>query len=276
MPKAFPTDHSSRLATPPGVQHPGEQMRKVIAAASALSSRSDRAPPNTAGLDRALEVGSERLRHALRRIDALETQGLQLKHQVALLQRAVAQARRSAYHDELTRLPNRRLLLDRYNHAVALAARQHRSVALLFLDLDDFKKINDTHGHAAGDRILQQVAERLHASIRAYDTACRYCGDEFVILLPGLAGRRSALAAARKIRSRLAAPYPVHGTEITVTASIGTAVYPVDGHEYDDLMRATDTSMYLDKAREDASNGHAARRQVILRSSREAAARIPS
>jgi diguanylate cyclase (GGDEF)-like protein len=277
MTKAFPIGHSSPSTPPPaGVQHPGEQMRKVIAAASALPSPSDRAPPIAAGLDRALEVSRERLRLALSRIDALETQGLQLKHQVALLQRAVAQARQSAYHDELTGLPNRRLLLDRYNQAVALAARQHRSVALLFLDLDDFKKVNDTHGHAAGDRILQQVAARLHASIRASDTACRYGGDEFVILLPGLEGRRNALAAARKIRARLAAPYPVHGTDITVTASIGTAVYPGDGNEYDDLMRVTDTSMYVDKAREDASRGHAARRRVILQSSREAAARIPS
>jgi diguanylate cyclase (GGDEF)-like protein len=158
------------------------------------------------------------------------------------------QARRFAHHDELTGLPNRRLLLDRYNQAVALAARQDRRVALLFLDLDDFKRINDVYGHGAGDSILQQVAVRLRACIRSSDTACRYGGDEFVVLLPELEGRRNAVAAAGKIRTRLAAPYIIDGAEITVTASIGIAVYPVDGLEYGDLMRVTDGFMYRDKA----------------------------
>jgi diguanylate cyclase (GGDEF)-like protein len=122
-----------------------------------------------------------------------------------LLQRAVLRSRRFAFHDELTGLPNRRLLLDRYHQAVALATRQHRLVALLFLDLDGFKNVNDTHGHAAGDRILQLVAARLLASIRASDTACRYGGDEFVVLLPELDTPGSAVAAARKIRSAVGA-----------------------------------------------------------------------
>ncbi|MGZ8274306.1 MAG: diguanylate cyclase domain-containing protein [Burkholderiaceae bacterium] len=249
MKKEFLIDHS-RPSTrkPTDMQRLGEQSHKVIAAAVAPRTRTDRAPPTVAELDRALEVSRERLRAALCRIDALETNGLLLRHQVALLQRTVTRARRFAYHDELTGLPNRRLLLDRYSQAVALAARQHRLVALLFLDLDRFKNVNDTHGHAAGDRILQQVAVRLHASIRASDTACRYGGDEFVVLLPELEGRRSALATARKIRTRLAAPYVVDGSEITVTASIGTAVYPVDGNEYGELMRVADESMYRDKA----------------------------
>jgi diguanylate cyclase (GGDEF)-like protein len=260
MTKALMIDDSSPSATPrSGVQLLGEQTHKVIAAASAPRTRSDRVASNATGLDRALEVSRERLRLALSRIDALESEGLLLKHQVALLQRAIAQARQSAYHDELTGLPNRRLLLDRYNQAVALAARQHRLVALLFLDLDDFKRVNDTHGHTAGDRILQQVAARLHASIRAADTACRYGGDEFVVLLPELEGRRNALAAARKIRARLAVPYIIDGTEITVTASIGVAVYPVDGSEYGDLMRVTDGFMYRDKAQDDACRGKRSR-----------------
>jgi diguanylate cyclase (GGDEF)-like protein len=188
------------------------------------------------------------LQAALDRNDALETNSLMLRHQVALLQRMVTRERRFAYHDELTGLPNRRLLLDRYKQAVALAARQHRLVALLFLDLDGFKAINDTYGHAAGDAILHQVGARLQASIRASDTACRYGGDEFVVLLPELETPGSALAALRKIRTRLAAPYVVDGAEITVTASIGTALYPLDGREYGDLMRATDCAMYRDKA----------------------------
>lgn len=225
-------------------------------------------------IDRALEVSRERLRAALCRIDALETEGLLLKHQVALLQRTVKQARRFAYHDELTGLPNRRLLLDRYNQAVALAARRKRQVALLFLDLDGFKQINDAYGHAAGDSILKQFAMRLRACVRTSDTPCRYGGDEFVVLLPELEGRESASAAAEKIRDRLAIPYIVDGVEITVTASIGVAVYPVDGRAYGDLMRVTDGSMYRDKAH--GAPCPAPNTRVSSPSSREAAGRIPS
>lgn len=249
MKKDFLIDHSHPSTTTPSGGHGlGEKSYEVIAAAIAPRTPSDRAPPNVAGRDRALAVSRQQLRAALCRIDVLEAKGLLLRHQVALLQRSVTRSRRFAYHDELTGLPNRRLLLDRYNQAVALAARQHRSVALLFLDLNEFKNVNDTHGHAAGDEILQSVAVRLLASIRASDTACRHGGDEFVVLLPELEGRKSALAAARKVRTRLAAPYVVDGTEITVTASIGTAVYPADGHEYGELMRVADGSMYRDKA----------------------------
>jgi diguanylate cyclase (GGDEF)-like protein len=235
--------------TPSRARGPGGSSPKATARAIASRTRSDREPGSSDALERALEVSRERLRVALRRIEVLETNGLQLGHQVALLQREVLRSRRFACHDELTGLPNRRLLLDRYHQAAALATRQHRLVALLFLDLDGFKNVNDTHGHAAGDRILQQVAARLLASIRASDTACRYGGDEFVVLLPELDTPRSAVAAARKIRARLSAPYVVGATEITVTASIGTALYPVDGLEYGALMRATDGSMYRAKAK---------------------------
>jgi len=227
----------------------GPGQRVFGAALEPRSTESEPAVSNEARLERALELSRKRLRAALCRADALETESLLLKHQVVLLQRTVAQARQLASHDELTGLPNRRVLMDRYNQAVALAARRGRRVALLFLDLDGFKKVNDVHGHAAGDSILQQFAKRLRACIRTSDTACRVGGDEFVVLLPELEERGSAVAAAREIRARLAVPYVVGGVEITVTASIGTAVYPVDGHEYGDLMRVTDGFMYRDKAR---------------------------
>ena len=230
----------------------GPHQRVFGAAVEPRSTASDPAVPNEALLERALQVSRKRLRAAQCRIDALETEGLLLKHRVALLQRTVVQTRQFACHDELTGLPNRRLLVDRYTQAVALAARRAHRVALLFLDLNEFKKVNDVHGHAAGDSILQQFAKRLRACIRTSDTACRYGGDEFVVLLPELEGRESALAAARKIRARLAAPYVVDGVEITVTASIGVAVYPVDGHDYGDLMRVTDGFMYRDKERTSA------------------------
>jgi diguanylate cyclase (GGDEF)-like protein len=187
------------------------------------------------------------LEDALRLIDELRQQESRLKQNVALLTEAVAQARRFAYHDELTRLPNRRLLLDRFNQAIAWAARRHKLVALLFLDLDGFKTINDTLGHVAGDSLLKQVAARLSACIRTSDTACRFGGDEFVILLPELDSRESAAAAAGKIRAHLAPPYFIGGTAIEITTSIGMALYPVDGNAYEDLLRRSDVAMYCDK-----------------------------
>ena len=239
--------------SPSGAARLGGRSQRVFGAVvESRGTAPDPTSSDAARLERALEVSRKRLRAAMCRIDALETEGLLLKHQAALLQRTVAQARQFACHDELTGLPNRRVLLDRYNQAVALAQRQGRRVGLLFLDLNEFKKVNDVHGHAAGDGILRQVAERLRACIRTSDTACRYGGDEFVVLLPELAGRESALAAARKIRARLAVPCIVGGVEITVTASIGVAVYPVDGNEFGDLMRMSDGLMYRDKVRDAA------------------------
>jgi diguanylate cyclase (GGDEF)-like protein len=165
------------------------------------------------------------------------------------------QARQFAHHDPLTGLPNRLLLLDRFKQAAARADRQHKQVGLLFLDLDGFKGINDALGHAAGDRLLQQVATRLAACIRASDTACRYGGDEFVVLLSEIEGHESAVAAAEKIRAHLATPYVVDKTAIEVTTSIGMAVYPVYGHECDDLIQVSDLAMYRNKARSDAWPG---------------------
>ena len=145
-----------------------------------------------------------------------------------MLTEAAAKAQRFAYHDELTGLPNRHLLLDRFKLAVALAARHDEHVALLFIDLDRFKHVNDTLGHSVGDELLQQVATRLVACLRASDTACRYGGDEFVVLLPELSDKDGAVVVADNIRARLAAPYLVDGVEITMTASLGIAMHPVD------------------------------------------------
>ena len=200
-----------------------------------------------AALSCALTASEEKLGAALRLIDHLRAQEERLRNRVALLDETVVQVRQFAYHDELTGLPNRRLLSDRFNQAVARAARQNKPVALLFLDLDGFKNVNDAHGHVAGDLLLKQVAARLSACIRASDTACRFGGDEFVILLPELDGEESAAAAAAKIRGQLAAPFIIGGTAIEVATSIGMALYPVDGNGYEDLLRQSDVAMYCDK-----------------------------
>jgi diguanylate cyclase (GGDEF)-like protein len=183
----------------------------------------------------------------LRQIDDLKGRNSLLGRTVALLARQAAKASQFAYRDELTGLPNRRLLLDRFGQAVRHANRQCNQVVVVFLDLDGFKGINDALGHTAGDKLLQQVAARLTACIRTSDTACRYGGDEFVVLLPEFKGHESVYAAAEKIRAQLAALYVIGGVAIEVTASVGTAVYPVDGNELDDLIQASDRAMYRSK-----------------------------
>jgi diguanylate cyclase len=139
--------------------------------------------------------------------------------------------------------------MDRFTQATAQAARQHKQVGLLFLDLDQFKRVNDRLGHAAGDKVLQEVAERLSACTRSCDTVCRYGGDEFVIMLPEIDGRACAEAVARKIRNCLAFPYVFDDQAILLTASVGVAMYCTRGRELRELIREADSAMYLVKSR---------------------------
>lgn len=197
----------------------------------------------------------QQLEAARREIDALVKLNMMLKEESALLAESLANAHRFAFHDELTGLPNRRLLLDHFNEAVARAERQHNQVVLLFVDLDDFKSINDTFGHPGADRLLQQVATRLTACIRRSDTACRYGGDELVILLPDIETPGQAIAATGKIRTELAAPYDVDGMPVRITASIGMATWPIDGKDCVALIKAADVAMYREKATSSSRTG---------------------
>jgi diguanylate cyclase (GGDEF)-like protein len=139
--------------------------------------------------------------------------------------------------------------MDRFNQALARSARLHTQMALLFLDLDGFKAINDALGHAAGDQLLLQVAKRLNVCIRASDTACRFGGDEFVVLLTQVESHDRALLVARKIRAAIAKPYLLQEQVVRVTTSIGMAMYPSDGSNYVELIDRSDIAMYFDKAR---------------------------
>ena len=183
-----------------------------------------------------------------RQIETLGETNSLLKQELVRLAQEVAQARYFAYHDELTGLPNRSLLQDRLSQAMVQAARQYKQVVMLLLDLDGFKSVNDRLGHAAGDKLLRQVAQRLIACIRGADTACRYGGDEFVVMLPEFDGDESAATVAEKIRAHLAAPYTIDGSGIAVTASTGTAIYPDDGDNYNTLIEHADIAMYRAKA----------------------------
>ena len=168
---------------------------------------------------------------------------------VLRLEEEVAQMRHFAYHDELTGLPNRSLLLDRLSQTLAQASRRNRQAAVLLLDLDGFKSVNDRYGHAAGDELLRRMARRLLASTRRADTTARYGGDEFVVLLPEVEGKKSATEVAQKIHARLTEPFLIGGHSLAVTACIGIAVYPMDGTTSDEVMERADIAMYAEKAR---------------------------
>ena len=152
-----------------------------------------------------------------------------------------------AHHDPLTDLPNRVLLRDRFLQAQSQAARSDARVAILFLDLDHFKLVNDTLGHPIGDRLLQAVAERLRRGVRETDTISRQGGDEFVIVLPELADPESAGSIAGKLMEQMHEPVRVNGHRLNVTFSLGIALYPDDGDDFDTLMKKADTAMYSAK-----------------------------
>ena len=153
-----------------------------------------------------------------------------------------------AQHDFLTGLPNRMLLTERLGRAIGLAHRHHQQVALLFLDLDNFKQINDSLGHAIGDGLLQSVAKRLTECVRATDTVCRQGGDEFVILLSETEQPRGATLIAEKLLAAFVPPHSVGEHEIPVSISLGISVYPDDSTNLDAMMQNADTAMYHAKA----------------------------
>jgi len=153
-----------------------------------------------------------------------------------------------AMHDQLTQLPNRRLFYDHLELAMTQSRRLGTETAVMFIDLDRFKLVNDTYGHAEGDELLRSVANRLHQCVRACDTLARQGGDEFTILLPNLIQAEDAAVVAKKILEELKSPFSVAGQEFCATASIGIAVYPRDGESADILMKNADIAMYKVKA----------------------------
>ncbi len=160
-----------------------------------------------------------------------------------------------AYHDQLTALPNRMLFEDRLGLAIAHAKRNEKILAVIFLDLDRFKLINDTLGHSLGDQVLQRVAERIQGCLRAEDTLSRFGGDEFTLLLPELDDGKDAAIVTKKILQRISEPYLVGGQEMFLSASIGIALFPEAGDTRESLLRAADVAMYHIKG--EGKNGFA-------------------
>jgi diguanylate cyclase (GGDEF)-like protein len=153
-----------------------------------------------------------------------------------------------AWHDALTGLPNRRLLEDRVHQELERAKRVGEPSSMFFVDLDRFKKVNDTLGHAAGDDLIRQVAQRLRDVVRRQDTVARLGGDEFAVLLPGLNDITAIRQLADRMLESLHTPYSIEGAEVYTSASIGIAMYPEHGETYDDLLSHADEAMYLSKS----------------------------
>jgi len=179
-----------------------------------------------------------------RALDALERA---VAERTSELQEAQARAQHLADHDALTGLPNRRLLEDRLTQALALSQRNRMQTAVMFVDIDRFKAINDSLGHAAGDALLKEISLRLVNQLRLGDTICRIGGDEFVVVLPEVKRSSDVAQVAQKVIEQLAQPVPLEARELIVTASIGIAVFPDDGGDAETLIRNADAAMYAAK-----------------------------
>lgn len=157
------------------------------------------------------------------------------------------EARYLAYHDELTNLPNRTLFYERLEHALDLAKRKEDYLAVIFLDLDEFKTVNDTFGHAQGDLLLQKVAKRILVALREHDTFARLGGDEFVIMLEDVEDREAIVNVLDRIKHALDTPISLGTNQVYITPSLGVALYPEDGDDADDLLKKADMAMYNSK-----------------------------
>jgi len=159
-------------------------------------------------------------------------------------ERAKEQMSHMAGHDHLTGLPNRSLLQDRMAQSIAFAQRHSKKLGLLFLDLDHFKHINDSLGHAVGDELLKSIAKRLQACVRHSDTVCRQGGDEFVVLLNEIEEVHDAVLTAKKIIEAMGLPHLLSGSQLNITFSIGISIFPDDGSDLETVARNADTAMY--------------------------------
>lgn len=244
-----------------GSVHPGDADR--------LRQACDAAVANGEGfaIDHRIQIGDGCVRHIHQQVEVIERdeEGRALRlagavHDISRRKDAEEQIRRLAYFDPLTNLPNRLLFVEQLGKAIARAERQGTRVSVMFIDLDNFKRVNDTLGHNAGDELLRQVSARLSRLLRAHDSVMRVpgCeeptsiarlgGDEFIVQLTDVARLDDVASIARRLVEGLNLPVTINGTEVFVGGSIGVAMYPEDGNDIDSLMMNADTAMYRAKA----------------------------
>ena len=229
-------DGATRRPLPNPLEFTTEQDRAVVLGANAILIQ-------RGGSEFAIEDSATLIRDRLGKV----TGAVIVFRDVSATRAVTSQMSYLAQHDFLTGLPNRMLLADRITQAIASAKRNHEQLAVLFLDLDRFKSINDSVGHFMGDQLLQSVAQRLVACGRQSDTVSRQGGDEFVILLPQIAHAEDAAISAQKVLAALSAPHRIAGNELYVQASIGISTYPGDGQDAEALLKGGDHAMYSAK-----------------------------
>ncbi len=211
-----------------------EDITAERAARASLEASRDAAEASREALELAVAERTMELQDANERLQA----------EIADRRQAETRAQHLADHDALTGLPNRRLLEDRLTQALAASQRNRKQTAVMFVDLDRFKNINDSLGHAAGDLVLKEVAERLVKQLRVVDTICRMGGDEFVVVLPEIKRAADAANVAAKILETVAQPFTVEERELHITPSVGISVFPDDGRDAESLIRNADAAMY--------------------------------
>jgi diguanylate cyclase (GGDEF)-like protein len=251
---------------------PGESLSSVLGQAEHIQVLVDQSALELSSVNSALEqgvqTGSPEIQQALAQSLAVEEKVQDASDKLALVTQALEEeisereamgielalvtqqeqlARHAALHDPLTGLPNRTLFQDRLEHALAQARRHDLALAVMFLDLDGFKAVNDTYGHDVGDAVLQTVAERLKENTRDDDTVSRLGGDEFLYLLMGATDQQAVANLAQKIVNRIQVPCQLSVGEIRVQLSIGVALFPQHGETAESLIKAADTAMYLAK-----------------------------
>jgi diguanylate cyclase (GGDEF)-like protein/PAS domain S-box-containing protein len=217
-----------------------------------LNQAQDQGGPTTIEHRIVQPEGEVRIVHQLVEVERHTPTGRPVKlvgtvQDITALRKSEEQIAHQAYHDPLTGLPNRLLFNDRLKMALASAHRKGVRLAILFLDLDHFKNINDSLGHAVGDLLLQAVAKRLVRWVRAEDTVARLGGDEFILLLPGIENADLAVHAAQRIQESLRVPFSIREHELHVSVSVGITIFPDDGRDLDTLVRNADLAMYRAK-----------------------------
>jgi len=233
----------------------------AVGNAGGIATEEDQAKKETADFTNCIlvrrdgfECGIERKVTPIQDQDGSVTGAVVAFHDVTAAQAKSLQMSHLAQHDALTDLPNRVLFNDRLTQAIALAERQGKQLAVMFADLDHFKKINDSLGHDVGDKLLQSVAARLLACVRRSDTVSRLGGDEFVILLSQVEHAEDAAYSARKILRALATPHIIDNKSLDINVSIGVSTYPTDGQDAEGLMNRADNAMY--EAKEHGRNNY--------------------
>jgi diguanylate cyclase (GGDEF)-like protein/PAS domain S-box-containing protein len=236
------------------------ELHELLASRSALEAIRLRLEetPTLRGLELELWRGDGERVSVLANISLLGRGERALLHMTAVdithRKRAEQQIEYQAYHDALTHLPNRRLFVERLEMSLLTAKRARGNVAVLFIDVDRFKAVNDTLGHSVADALLVETAQRLRSCVRQTDTVARYGGDEFTIILPDLHRPEDAAQVAEKILERFVDPVAAGGTPVELTVSIGIAVYPHDGTDFDALLHNADDAMY--RAKDAGRNGY--------------------